>query len=95
MRLFEDDSDIEQCLTEAATVKFPKQFRSLYVTLMSQATASNPRELFEKFKTELSEDLMKDAGVKTLVDNDTKSEQVINATLMELSHLFEAARKIQ
>ena len=57
--LFEDDSEIEKCLTEAATVKFPKQFRQLYVTLMTQSIASNPRELFEKFKTELSEDFMK------------------------------------
>ena len=91
--LFEDDLEIEKCLTEAATVKFPKQFRQLFVTLMTQAIASNPRDLFEKFKSELSEDFMKDAKVKSLADNDTKSEQIINATLMELSYLFEAAGK--
>ena len=91
--LFEDDSEIEKCLTEAATVKFPKQFRQLFVTLMTQAIASNPRDLFEKFKSELSEDFMKDAKVKSLADNDTKSEQIINATLMDLSYLFEAAGK--
>ena len=91
--LFEDDSEIEKCLTEAATVKFPKQFRQLYVTLMTQSIASNPRELFEKFKTELSEDFMKDAKLKSLMDNDNKSKQVINAALMELSYLFEAAGK--
>ena len=49
--LFEDDSEIEKCLMEAATVKFPKAFRQLFLTLMAQAIASNPRELFEKFKT--------------------------------------------
>ena len=90
---FEDDSEIEKCLTEAATVKFPKQFRQLFVTLMTQAIASNPKDLFEKFKVELSEDFMKDAKVKSLADNDIKSEQIINATLMELSYLFEAAGK--
>ena len=91
--LFEDDSEIKKCLAQAATVKFPKQFRQLYVTLMTQAIASNPKELFETFKTELSEDFMKDAKLKSLIDNDRKSEQVVNATLMELSHLFEAAGK--
>ena len=29
--LFEDDSEIKKCLAEAATVKFPKGFRQLYV----------------------------------------------------------------
>ena len=50
-------------------------------------------ELFEQFKTELSEDFMRDVGVKKLVENDKRSHQVINSTLTELSHLFEATGK--
>ncbi len=64
--LFEDDSEIENCLAEAATIRFPKQFRRLFVTLMTQSLASNPKTLFEKFKTELCEDIMKDRQVKEL-----------------------------
>ena len=91
--LFEDDSEIEKCLTEAATVKFPKQFRHLYVTLMVQSMAANPRHLYEKFKAELSEDFMKKERISALIEGDAKSEDVINSALLELNELFEAAGK--
>ena len=89
--LFEDDSEIEKCLTEAATVKFAAQFRQLFVTLLVQVIPSNPRELYEKFKADLSDDFMKKAGIKILEEDDPKSEDAINCALHELKQLFQAS----
>lgn len=54
--LLEDDSEWENCLSEASLIQSGSQLRRLLVTILLHCFPENPRSLFDKFHEALSED---------------------------------------
>ncbi len=85
--LFDDDQEIEKSLEEAASIKFGKHLRELFVTLVLNAMPANPRQLWDKFKSDLCEDFMRRDKLAE------PSEANVNTTLLELKEMFAAHGK--
>jgi hypothetical protein len=68
--LLEDDSEWENCLSEAALIQSGKQLRNLFITILLHCSPENALALFEKFQVQLSEDyryqLEKRSGINDL-----------------------------
>ena len=58
LRLLQNDDHWVQTLDEAASVMMPKQMRDLFAVMLSSCELSSPLQLWEKFKTHLSEDFL-------------------------------------
>ena len=56
--LLEDDRHWESALREAAATRSPRQMRRLFALIISACSPSNPSGLWEKFKQDLSEDIL-------------------------------------
>ncbi|XP_074304137.1 uncharacterized protein LOC141638691 [Silene latifolia] len=54
--LLETDNSIEECLAEAVQYQMPGALRRLFATLLIYCQPNNPRLLWDKFYTLLSED---------------------------------------
>ncbi len=87
MGLFDDDKEIEKSLEEAATIKFGRHLRELFVTLVLNALPANPRQLWDKFKVDLCEDFMRKEKLPE------PTEAMVNAVLLELMDMFAAQGK--
>ena len=95
--LFEDDSQIEATFQEAADITTNvDQLRHIFVTLLVHTMPADPLELWEKFKDQLAEDLMrkfaKDKGLELNKINEVPSN-VHNLVLLKLKYLLEEHQK--
>jgi hypothetical protein len=54
--LFDDDSEWQKCMEEAATFRMPKALRRLFASILAFSEPADIRALWEKFYLELSED---------------------------------------
>ena len=54
--LLQDDSHWKNCLTEACKIAMPKVIRNLFCTMLIHCISTHPKALFEKFKSNRSED---------------------------------------
>ena len=57
--LLQDDSHWKNCLTEACKIAIPKVIRNLFCTMLIHCVPTKPKDLFEKFKSCMSEDFRK------------------------------------
>ena len=78
----ESDSHWDSTLEDAACTKMPHQLRGLFSVIISVCCPSNPNQLWEKFKQDLSEDILirqqRENPLLSLEYNDT----VYNAALI-------------
>jgi hypothetical protein len=56
--LLEDDQEWNDCLAQASLSQSVRQLRSLFCVILQFNNPSNPATLWEKFKSELSDDLL-------------------------------------
>ena len=85
MGLTENDKESEDILTQAFdTITNDKALKSLFVNLMINGMATNPWELFQKFKNQLCSDQMRKAEV-----TGEPTAEMVNILLLELKDLFE------
>ena len=97
LRLFEDDSQIEATFQEAADITTNgDQLRQIFVTLLVHSMPADPLALWEKFKDQLAEDLMR----KFVKDNDKEISEVdaipdslYNQVLLKLRAILEEHQK--
>ena len=83
--LTENDKESEDILTQAFdTITNDKALKSLFVNLMINGMATNPWELFQKFKNQLCSDQMRKAEV-----TGEPTAEMVNILLLELKDLFE------
>ena len=54
--LLESYTTLEQCLQEASMYQMPYIVRCLFATILVYCNPGNPRELYEKFESVISED---------------------------------------
>lgn len=83
----EDDKEWDKCLEEAAQTAMPRQLRQLFAFLCIFCNPQSPRKLWEKYKSELSEDYMLAAAGK---DDIEKKGNAINCCLFEIESLLTA-----
>ena len=57
--LIKDDYDLISCLNEDKEYKMPNQFRSLFAKILAHCEPVQPKNLWEMFKDELSEDFLR------------------------------------
>ncbi|XP_019158023.1 PREDICTED: uncharacterized protein LOC109154751 [Ipomoea nil] len=57
--LLSGDHIVEKCLDEAVLYQMPSSFRRLFATLLIFCDITNPRNLWNKFKTYMCEDLLR------------------------------------
>nr|GMD83298.1 uncharacterized protein LOC109183853 isoform X1 [Ipomoea batatas] len=57
--LLSGDHIVEKCLDEAVLYQMPSSFRRLFATLLIYCDISNPRNLWNKFKSYMCEDLLR------------------------------------
>ena len=58
MGLLEDDAQWDATIAEAATVQSPARLRNLFVILLLASGLSNPGQLWESYKENLTEDIL-------------------------------------
>lgn len=59
--LLENDQHWDTTMQEAAFSSMPQQMRTLFAIILTTCAPSNPRELWEKYKESLSEDILRQA----------------------------------
>lgn len=57
--LIKDDDEWKHCLNEASQFRFPAALRSMFASILLFCNPKYPRELFELFKDNLSEDYLR------------------------------------
>ena len=58
MGLLKDDDESNRCLAEATHMAFPTQIRKLFVIILIYCEPNRPRELWEKHKDAMAEDIL-------------------------------------
>jgi hypothetical protein len=67
--LLENDQHWDTTMSEASMSCFPAQLRGLFAIILTTCGPSNPKALWEKYKENLSEDILREArGANTNVD---------------------------
>jgi hypothetical protein len=59
--LLQDDTEWEQCLSEAAGVQLPRSLRQLFANLLIYNNVTNPGRLWDRHKGVLTEDFFHQA----------------------------------
>jgi ATP-dependent DNA helicase PIF1 len=59
MGLYEDDQELDKALEEAATIKFGKALRNVFVSILVFCMPANAKAFLERHQKNLSEDLMR------------------------------------
>lgn len=71
--LLEEDTHWERALQEAASSKMPNQLRALFCVILTNCSPSDPLALWEKFKHDLSEDILsRRMRSDDLIENDVE-----------------------
>lgn len=55
--LIKDDDEWKRCMEEGVLFKFPRNLRDLFVTILIHCKPCRPEELWEMFKSDMSEDI--------------------------------------
>ncbi|KAK2969176.1 hypothetical protein RJ640_027626, partial [Escallonia rubra] len=85
--LLEGDNAIEECLREASTFQMPPALRRLFATLLVHCEVGNPRLLWEKFYSLLSEDFRRNYG---------SNEKLVHyKTITDIAQVIESMGKHQ
>jgi hypothetical protein len=85
--LLENDQHWDLTLTEAAASQSPKRLRHLFAILLTTCSISNPLRMWEKYKTEMSEDILRTLQRQNPQQQLTFSQQIFNQALVCLEDL--------
>ncbi|GFW10572.1 ATP-dependent DNA helicase [Trichonephila clavipes] len=58
LNLLENDAHWDTALADASNTARPQQIRTLFVTILTTCFPSNPKDLWEKYKDYMSEDIL-------------------------------------
>jgi hypothetical protein len=58
--LLDNDNECEVCMEEAITFSTATQLRNLFVLILLNCSPNNPKDLWEKYKKSMSEDILND-----------------------------------
>jgi len=82
MGLLDSDDEWEQTLTEAFSfMTSGNEMRKLFVVILSQCRPSNPGKLWQKYKDDLSRDILHQYKIKNNLPDYTYSEIIYQKTL--------------
>ncbi|XP_054163800.1 ATP-dependent DNA helicase pif1-like [Oppia nitens] len=94
--LLEQDKEWDLCLNEAVVTQSVKQIRELFATILVFCQPSNPKNLWEKYKTSMTEDYVRDEQRRHGEDYDI-TEQInnifVNNALKDIQSHLEANSK--
>lgn len=79
--LLENDQHWEITLTEAALTCLPQQIRTLFAIIITTCAPSDPKSLWEKYKENLSEDILRQTRIINFNLDITFSEEIFNEAL--------------
>ena len=82
----DDDNESIVCLEEAASFASPKQLRDLFVVILLNCTPSNPRQLWEKYKNLMTEDILYQAKINYKNNNLQFNEHFYNIALNDINN---------
>ena len=87
--LLEHDTEWDNCLSEASISFMPKQFRSLFVTILIFGQPAKPFTLWEKYKDVMAEDISQNFPLAHTMCNADKQKGVMNKVLLCLQEELE------
>ncbi|XP_073513990.1 uncharacterized protein [Phyllobates terribilis] len=82
--LLENDGHWDMTLSEAAATQTPKLLRHLFAIILTTCSISNPLEIWTKYKTDLSEDILMKIRRENPQQLINFTEEMFNETLMLL-----------
>lgn len=85
--LLESDNHWDLTLNEAIQTTFPKQLRSLFAVILTTCHPANPKELWNKYKDFISEDILRDRRRANPDENIEFNDDIYNDCLIEIDNL--------
>ena len=82
--MLEDDTELDQCLAEAAVSVMPTQMRQLFITILLFSVPTDPLALWEHHQASLSEDFL--CRAKRVVLDVQLDEHIINCVLLDIEN---------
>ena len=82
--LLENDTELDQCLAEAAVSVIPPQMRLLFDTVFLFSVPTDPLALWEHHQTSLSEDFL--CRAKRVVLDVQLDEHILNCVLLDIEN---------
>ena len=82
--LLEDDTELDQCLAEAAVSVMPPQMRQLFVTILLFSVPTDPLALWEHHQASLSDDFL--CRAKRVVLDVQLDEHILNCVLLDIEN---------
>ncbi|XP_073835848.1 uncharacterized protein, partial [Musca autumnalis] len=87
LNLLENDSHWDTTIAEAALSASPCQIRTLFAIIISTCFPSNPRELWDKFKDYMSEDILHQVRVHSSNPNLDMTNEIHNRALVMIEDM--------
>ncbi|XP_065370863.1 uncharacterized protein LOC135963006 [Calliphora vicina] len=84
LQLLENDSHWETTLADAAAINHPSKIRTLFAIILVSCSPANPKELWNKFKTYMAEDILHRERVTTNNATIELNERMYNEALILL-----------
>jgi len=85
--LLENDNHWDSTLEEASATRSPKRIRDLFAILLTTCTISNPLNLWEKYKTVMSEDILHHLRTQNKTLNINFTPEIYNKALSLLEDI--------
>lgn len=87
LHLLENDQHWEITLMDASVSSHPRQIRTLFAIILTTCSPSNPNDLWEKFREDLSEDILH--RIRTVSNDNTIpfSDNIFNEALIEIEDI--------
>lgn len=82
--LLENDNHWEETMIEAVQCRSPTKIRELFATLISTCGVSNPQQLWEKYKNDMAEDILK--GLQMTHPDITYNDFIYNEALTKIEN---------
>lgn len=79
--LLEDDLHWDMTLTEASVTSFPNQIRTLFAIILTTCAPSDPKDLWEKHKESLSDDILRNVRRQNSNEEIQFSPEIFNEAL--------------
>lgn len=82
--LLENDQNWEITLMDASVSSHPQQIRTLFAIILTTCSPSNPKDLWEKFKEDMSDDILH--RIRTVSNDNTIpfSDNIFNEALIKI-----------
>lgn len=87
LNLLENDSHWDDTLKDSVISSSPHQIRTLFAIIISTCFPSNPKDLWVKYRDDMSEDVLHRVRRQTLNPTLQMTEEIYNDTLIMIEHM--------